>query len=145
MKCFPTAVLRKSVAGCYCTCAGIVTPKRQRLSDATCTGLQLANLWQDVSVDLKKGPRLHPPIGDDVAWVLGGGVVRRCGRLALPSGHEGRSRSCAHSLPAGLPLARTVDRRLSVDLELFSRGGMLVLDKIERRGISRLAQPSGRR
>jgi phytoene/squalene synthetase len=32
----------------------------------------------------------------------------------------------------GLPLARTVDRRLSVDLELFSRGGMLVLDKIER-------------
>ena len=32
----------------------------------------------------------------------------------------------------GLPLARTVDRRLSVDLELFSRGGLLVLDKIER-------------
>jgi phytoene/squalene synthetase len=32
----------------------------------------------------------------------------------------------------GLPLAKMVDRRLSVDLELFSRGGMRVLDKIEQ-------------
>ena len=29
--------------------------ERQRLSDATCTALQLANFWQDVSRDLKKG------------------------------------------------------------------------------------------
>ena len=32
----------------------------------------------------------------------------------------------------GLPLTRMVDRRLAVDLELFSRGGMCILDKIER-------------
>ena len=32
----------------------------------------------------------------------------------------------------GLPLARMVNRRLSVDLELFSRGGMCILDKIEK-------------
>ena len=32
----------------------------------------------------------------------------------------------------GLPLARMVDRRLSLDLDLFSRGGLRVLDKIER-------------
>jgi phytoene/squalene synthetase len=32
----------------------------------------------------------------------------------------------------GLPLARMVNRRLSVDLELFSRGGMCILDMIER-------------
>jgi phytoene/squalene synthetase len=31
----------------------------------------------------------------------------------------------------GLPLARMVDRRLAADLDLFSRGGILVLDKIE--------------
>jgi phytoene/squalene synthetase len=30
----------------------------------------------------------------------------------------------------GLPLIRSVDRRLAFDLELFSRGGMRVLDKI---------------
>jgi phytoene/squalene synthetase len=34
----------------------------------------------------------------------------------------------------GLPLARMVNRRLSVDLELFSRGGLCVLDKIEKQG-----------
>ena len=32
----------------------------------------------------------------------------------------------------GLPLADSVDRRLAIDLELFSRGGLRVLEKIER-------------
>ena len=35
---------------------------------------------------------------------------------------------------SGLPLADRVDRRLAIDLELFSRGGMRVLDKIEQQG-----------
>ena len=35
--------------------------KRQRLSDATCTALQLANFWQDVSRDLVKG-RIYIPL-----------------------------------------------------------------------------------
>ena len=30
----------------------------------------------------------------------------------------------------GLPLVATVDRRLALDLELFSRGGMKILEKI---------------
>ena len=32
--------------------------ERQALSDATCTALQLANFWQDVTVDLEKGSRV---------------------------------------------------------------------------------------
>src|SRR5262249_37629268 len=32
----------------------------------------------------------------------------------------------------GLPLADQVDRRLAIDLELFSRGGLKVLEKIEQ-------------
>jgi len=32
----------------------------------------------------------------------------------------------------GLPLAGQVDRRLSIDLELFSRGGLKILEKIEQ-------------
>ena len=39
----------------------------------------------------------------------------------------------------GLPLARMVDRRLAIDLDLFSRGGMRVLDKIEQQGYDVLA------
>ena len=34
---------------------------RQRLSDATCTALQLANFWQDVTVDLLKD-RVYIPL-----------------------------------------------------------------------------------
>jgi len=32
----------------------------------------------------------------------------------------------------GMPLAGQVDRRLAIDLELFSRGGLKILEKIER-------------
>ncbi len=32
----------------------------------------------------------------------------------------------------GLPLIGKVDRRLALDLELFSRGGMKILQKIQR-------------
>ncbi len=35
--------------------------ERQRLSDFTCTALQLANFWQDVSRDLEKG-RIYIPL-----------------------------------------------------------------------------------
>ena len=34
----------------------------------------------------------------------------------------------------GLPLVGTVNRRLALDLDLFSRGGMRVLEKIEQQG-----------
>ena len=39
----------------------------------------------------------------------------------------------------GLPLVRMVDRRLALDLDLFSRGGMRVLDKIEQQDYNVLA------
>jgi phytoene/squalene synthetase len=34
----------------------------------------------------------------------------------------------------GLPLVKMVERRLALDIELFSRGGMRVLEKIRRQG-----------
>jgi phytoene/squalene synthetase len=40
----------------------------------------------------------------------------------------------------GLPLAKTVDRRLGFDLDLFSRGGMRVLQKIELQNYNVLAR-----
>src|SRR5580658_10144045 len=40
---------------------GYADAERQRLSDATCTALQLANFWQDVTVDLDKD-RVYIPL-----------------------------------------------------------------------------------
>jgi squalene synthase HpnC len=119
---------------------GYADAERQRLSDATCTALQLANFWQDVTVDWQKG-RVYLPLevlarhgssSDDIA-------ERRCTPGFVAAMHE--AVEVARKLfVEGLPLARMVDRRLSIDLELFSRGGMLVLDKIERQGCDVLAR-----
>jgi squalene synthase HpnC len=106
--------------------------ERQRLSDATCTGLQLANFWQDVSVDLKKD-RVYIP---QEAMTRHGYTDRELFSGVEDARFQAVMRdavSRARELfMEGLPLARTVDKRLSVDLELFSRGGLLILDKIER-------------
>ena len=108
--------------------------KRQRLSDFTCTALQMANHWQDVSVDLLKD-RIYLP--QDVMARHG------CTDADLFAGRETPAVVAtmqevvehAHQFfENGLPLAGMVNRRLSIDLDLFSRGGMRVLDKIEQQG-----------
>src|SRR5271168_2020960 len=47
--------------------AGAFTPENARLSDATCTALQLANFWQDVARDLAIG-RIYLPREDRVRF-----------------------------------------------------------------------------
>jgi squalene synthase HpnC len=110
---------------------GYADAERQRLSDATCTALQLANFWQDVTVDWEKD-RVYIPL--DVLERNGSSVEDIAARRATP-GFVAAMREVvrrAHELfLEGLPLAGLVDRRLAVDIELFSRGGMRVLEKIE--------------
>ena len=111
---------------------------RQKLSDATCTALQLANFWQDVSRDLEKG-RIYIPL--DVATKHG--VTEQ--DILTRRFHEGyvhlmkdlvcRTREL-FSLGAALP--KMVDGRLSVDLDMFSRGGLVILDAIEASGYDTL-------
>lgn len=112
--------------------------ERQLLSDATCTALQLANFWQDVTRDLEKG-RIYIPL--DVAAAHGVSeddiVARRFDEryVALMKDLVARTREL---FAQGRPLARMVDRRLSIDLDMFSRGGIAVLDAIEAMGYNTL-------
>lgn len=112
--------------------------QRQRLSDATCTALQLANFWQDVSRDLDKG-RIYIPIDAAAAQGLTENdiVERRFDEryVGLMRGLISRTRAL---FAEGLPLAKMVDSRLSVDLEMFSRGGIAVLEAIEMMGYDTL-------
>jgi squalene synthase HpnC len=106
--------------------------ERQALSDATCTALQLANFWQDVTVDLGKD-RVYLPLEvlDRHGYPLEALFARRFDarfRAAMKEAVE----VARELFLSGLPLAGMVDRRLAVDLELFSRGGLKVLEKIER-------------
>jgi squalene synthase HpnC len=108
--------------------------ERQQLSDYTCTALQLANFWQDVAVDYAKG-RIYLPLEDlakygvsesDIAASRGTSAF-----LELMKFEVARAREWFHK---GLPLAEMVDKHLALDIELFSRGGLEILNAIERQG-----------
>lgn len=103
---------------------------RQSLSDATCTALQLANFFQDVSIDLDKG-RIYLPF--EVLDRHGISFAQIEARQDSPGFRAAMKESVAVArklFHQGLPLARMVGGRLSLDLELFSRGGLKILDKI---------------
>jgi squalene synthase HpnC len=112
--------------------------ERQRLSDATCTALQLANFWQDVSRDLDIG-RIYIPLDAAAAQGLTETdiVERRFDErfVRLMKDLIARTRAL---FTQGTPLAKMVDGRLSVDLEMFTRGGVAVLDAIEAMGYDTL-------
>jgi squalene synthase HpnC len=113
--------------------------ERQALSDATCTALQLANFWQDVTIDLEKD-RVYLPL--DVL-ARHGYTVESLFQRRFDQNFRAAMKEVvgvAHELfLKGLPLAGQVDRRLAIDLELFSRGGLKVLEKIERQDYNVLA------
>ena len=113
---------------------GYHDPKRQALSDATCTALQLANFWQDVTVDLEKD-RVYLPLDllEAHGYPLESLFARRFDPRFAAAMHEA-VQVARELFLQGLPLADSVDRRLAIDLDLFSRGGLRVLDKIERQG-----------
>ncbi len=105
--------------------------ERQRLADATCTGLQLANFWQDVTVDLDKG-RVYLPLEvlERNRYSLEDLLARRATaefRAVMREAVEVARRW----FQEGQPLAERVGRRLAVDVELFNRGGLRILEKIE--------------
>ena len=120
--------------------------ERQRLSDFTCTALQLANFWQDVARDYAMG-RVYIPVEDMERFgyseeELARGSVTDAFRDLMAYEVE-RARDL---FDQGMELAGTLGGRIRLDVALFSLGGMKVLDAIERQGfdvLSRRPQVSG--
>jgi len=112
--------------------------ERQRHSDATCTALQLANFWQDVTRDLEKG-RIYIPLEALAAHGLSeDDIVERrfdARYVSLMKELVARTRQL---FAEGMPLARSVDSALRVDIEMFGRGGLAVLAAIEAIGYNTL-------
>jgi squalene synthase HpnC len=105
---------------------------RFRLSDATCSALQLANFWQDVRQDFARG-RVYLPQKDMEFFRVGDETIAN--GVATPEfrGLMHCEVEYARGLfEEGLPLIGMVDRGLALDLDLFSRGGMEILRAIER-------------
>ena len=114
--------------------------RRQSLSDLTCTALQLANFWQDVSRDLDKD-RIYIPIEDFSACGL---IERDLFERRFDERYANLMRlliaRTRELFAQGLPLAETVEPHLRIDIELFSRGGVAVLDAIESIGYNTLGE-----
>jgi squalene synthase HpnC len=135
----------------YCRCSanpvgrlvlrlcGYSDDERDRMSDATCTALQLANFWQDVTVDLEKD-RVYLP--QDL-FARHGYTLDELRAGTFNAAFQNVMRDAVDVARKlfieGLPLVKTVDKRLAFDLELFSRGGMRVLEKIEQQNYDVLA------
>ena len=108
--------------------------ERQKLSDYTCTALQLANFWQDVVADYAKG-RIYLPLEDLAKYGVSESDIAE--RRATPQFLEMMKFEVTRArewFQIGLPLVKMVDKQLALDLELFSRGGQEILNAIERQG-----------
>ena len=121
----------------------ITDDERRKLSDATCTALQLANHWQDVRRDWRAG-RLYLPLDDlrrfglsedDLAAQIAAGRANRAFRDLMRFQVD---RAEAY-FRAGDALVRLVPRELAVDLRLFGDGGRAALQAIKRRDYDVLA------
>ncbi len=115
---------------------GYEDAERDRLSDATCTALQLTNFWQDVARDAginrvyipSQVMQSHGYSADFLCRDLAAGAASPEFKAVLRD-LVGRTHE---QFAVGMPLAGQVERRLAVDLDLFSRGGLAVLKKIEK-------------
>jgi squalene synthase HpnC len=114
--------------------------KRQQLSDYTCTALQLANFWQDVSVDYAKG-RIYLPLEDLRRYsVSEDDLTHNRNTPAFCELMKFEVQRAREWFDRGLPLLKKVDSELAVDLDLFSRGGQEILNAIERQGFAVLGR-----
>ena len=113
---------------------GYHDPELLALSDAICSGLQLANFWQDVAIDLQKD-RIYLPA-----------EARRRHGVEEEALREGTADPAFRALMAemidrtrllfqrGRPLPSSVGRDLSFHLKLVWLGGSAILDRIEATG-----------
>jgi squalene synthase HpnC len=106
--------------------------ERQRLSDYTCTALQLANFWQDVNVDWQKG-RVYIPQEDLKRFgVTENDIADRRFTAQFRDLMGFEVKRTREWFEKGLPLIGQISADLALDIELFSRGGQEILNAIEK-------------
>jgi squalene synthase HpnC len=108
--------------------------ERQHLSDLVCSGLQLANFWQDIAIDFSKG-RIYLPRRDMERFGVSVDDLRE--RRMTPGFVSMMRHEVEYAramLIEGAALNRLVDRRLRRDILMFAGGGLAILRAIERAG-----------
>jgi squalene synthase HpnC len=105
--------------------------ERQRQADAICSGLQLANFWQDVAIDWNKG-RVYLPKDDMSRYDVAEEQIadRRSDERwrALIAFEVQRTRAI---LESGRALAQALPLRLKLELKMVVAGGLRILQSID--------------
>ena len=111
---------------------------RALLSDKICTGLQLANFWQDVVEDGERGRRYVPAEYMDRFGVEEGQIEGRVFTPEFGRMMEALVERTRAMLREGGAISGTVDKELAVTLDLFRKGGEAILDGIASQGYDTL-------
>jgi squalene synthase HpnC len=109
----------------------VCKPTEEQLlwSDSICSGLQLANFWQDVRRDKAHG-RCYIP--QEVARQFGVNLTDLRDSPEFRSMIQELVFDARNRFQAGKPLVESVPKLLRADISLFIRGGLAILDAIER-------------
>ena len=109
----------------------VCAPTSEQLawSDSICTGLQLANFWQDVRRDKNIG-RCYIP--QDVARRFGVNLADLHDSPEFRQMMQELVADARNRFHIGKPLVKSVPKMLRSDIALFIRGGLAILDAIER-------------
>lgn len=108
--------------------------ERARLANKVCTGLQLANFWQDVARDLDIG-RVYLPAEDRRRFgYLDNDLEARRFTPAFADLLRFEVERARGLFTEGLALVPLVPDAVQADVELFARGGLAILSKIEAAG-----------
>jgi squalene synthase HpnC len=119
---------------------GVDDARSLAMSDAICSALQLANFWQDLSVDLPRG-RFYLPLSDCAAYGLALKDFKSFRPLAPVEPAQAAIELVAIEvawtrdlLLQGAPLVHRLPGRQAWELRLVVQGGLRILDKIEAQG-----------
>ena len=119
--------------------SGIRDPKLHELANKTCTGLQLANFWQDISVDIEIG-RIYVPLEDiEQFGVSEQQITNRQFDNNFRNLMKFEVDRARQLFVDGYSLADHIDSTIRSDFALFSRGGLEILKAIERQNYNVLA------
>ncbi|MEO2169510.1 MAG: squalene/phytoene synthase family protein, partial [bacterium] len=109
---------------------GVRNPEADALSDEVCTGLQLANFWQDLSIDLSRGRSTLPLADLDAHPGARVAIERREANPAFRSLMQLQIERTRRSLRCGVELAALLPRRAAFEIHCFTGGGLAILEKV---------------
>jgi squalene synthase HpnC len=113
---------------------GCFSPERAALSDEVCTGLQLANFWQDVARDLAIGRVYLPREDRDRFGYTDGDLEARRFTPAFRELMRFEVERAHGYFDRGAELLPLLPREARVDVDLFVAGGRAILRAVERQG-----------